>query len=240
MLRYNCIIVEDEPLAAEVLADYIKQVPFLQLKKICSDAIYAVEELQNHKIDLIFLDIHLPKLKGIEFLESLKHPPLVIITSAYKDYALEAFDLNVIDYLLKPIRFNRFLKAVNKLTDHRIITGPSELQISESERLYLFFNVGKKKIKINLDEILYIESLRDYIRITAKDKTIHTKFQLSEIEDLLENNNFLRVHRSFIVAKDKITAFTATDVEINNKQIPIGRSYKELVINMLERGVGNK
>jgi two-component system, LytTR family, response regulator len=234
MLRYNCIIVEDEPLAAEVLADYIKQVPFLQLKKVCSDAIYAMEELQSHKIDLIFLDIHLPKLKGIEFLESLKHPPFIIITSAYKDYALEAFDLNVIDYLLKPIRFNRFLKAVNKLSDHRVVTTPSESQINEAERLYLFFNVGKKKIKINLDEILYIESLRDYIRITAKDNTILTKFQLSEIEGLLANNNFLRIHRSFIVAKDKITAFTATSVEINNKEIPIGRNYKEFVIKALE------
>jgi len=234
MLKYNCIIVEDEPLAADVLADYIKQVPFLQLKKICSDAIYAMEELQSHKIDLIFLDIHLPKLKGIEFLESLKHPPFVIITSAYKDYALEAFDLNVIDYLLKPIRFNRFLKAVNKLNEQGTITRPSELQTSESERLYLFFNVGKKKIKVNLDEILYIESLRDYIRITAKDKTLYTKFQLSEIEVLLANNNFLRVHRSFIVAKDKITAFTATNVEINNKEIPIGRNYKEFVTKALE------
>ncbi len=142
--------------------------------------------------------------------------------------------MNVIDYLLKPIRFNRFLKAVNKLNDHGIITRPSELQISESERLYLFFNVGKKKIKVNLDEILYIESLRDYIRITAKDKTIHTKFQLSEIEVLLANNNFLRVHRSFIVAKDKITAFTATSIEINNKEIPIGRNYKEFVTKALE------
>src|SRR5215813_6542779 len=234
MLRYNCIIVEDEPLAAEVLVDYVNQVPFLQLKKVCSDAIYAMEELQTHKIDLIFLDIHLPKLKGIEFLESLKNPPFVIITSAHKDYALEAFDLNVIDYLLKPIRFNRFLKAVNKLNAQGVVTRPSELQISESEKLHLFFNVGKKKIKINLDEILYIESLRDYIRITAKDKTILTKFQLSEIEVLLANNNFLSVHRSFIVAKEKITAFTATSVEINNKEIPIGRNYKEFVIKALE------
>jgi DNA-binding LytR/AlgR family response regulator len=140
----------------------------------------------------------------------------------------------VIDYLLKPIRFNRFLKAVNKLSDHRVITTPSESPIGESEKLYLFFNVGKKKIKINLDEILYIESVRDYIRITAKDNTILTKFQLSEIEGLLANNNFLRIHRSFIVAKDKITAFTATSVEINNKEIPIGRNYKEFVIKALE------
>ena len=234
MLKYNCIIVEDEPLAAEVLADYVRQVPFLELKKICSDAIYAMDALQAEKIDLIFLDIHLPKLKGFEFIESLKHHPNIIITSAYKDYAIQAFDANVIDYLLKPIRFQRFLKAVNKLNQRQEIIVSSCAGIASSERSYVFFNVDKKRIKLYLDEILYIESIRDYIRITAKNKSIHTKFQISQIEELLARNNFLRIHRSFIVAKDKITAYTATDVEIDNKQIPIGRSYKELVISTLE------
>ena len=236
MLKYNCLIIEDEPLAAEVLADYIKQVPFLELRSICNDAIYALETMQSEKPDLIFLDIHLPKLKGFEFIESLKNPPHIIITSAYKDYALEAFEVNVIDYLLKPIRFNRFLKAVNKLNQQHETVFLNPTQTISTERPYSFFNVDKKKIKIYLDEIFYIESFRDYILITAKDKSIHTRFQLSQIEELLANNNFLRVHRSFIVAKDKINAFTATDIEINNKQIPIGRSYKELVIAVLERG----
>ena len=234
MLKYSCIIVEDEPLAAEVLSDYINQVPFLELKGVCADAIYAMEVLQGGKIDLIFLDIHLPKLKGLEFLESLKNPPAVIITSAYNDYALQAFDLNVVDYLLKPIRFNRFLKAVNKLKQQNDGTLPASHVPAPGERLYIFFNVGKKRVKIYLDEILYIESLREYVRITTNDKSILTKFQLSEIEGLLAKNNFLRIHRSFIVAKDKIEAFTATDVEIRGKQIPIGRSYKELVIAVLE------
>src|SRR6267154_454854 len=218
MLKYSCIIVEDEPLAAEVLTDYVKQVPFLELEAVCADAIYAMELLQTRKIDLIFLDIHLPKLKGFEFLESLKNPPHVIITSAYKEYALQAFELNVIDYLLKPIRFNRFLKAVNKLrqqADDLSVAAPA----ATHERGYFFFNVGKKKVKIFLDEILYIESLREYVRITTREKGILTKFQLSEIEELLSRNNFLRVHRSFIVSKDKISAFTATDIEINNKSI---------------------
>lgn len=237
MLKYNCIIVEDEPLAGEVLADYVRQVPFLELRKICSDAIYAMEVLQMEKIDLIFLDIHLPKLKGFEFIESLKSHPHIIITSAYKDYAIQAFDANVIDYLLKPIRFQRFLKAVNKLNQRSEIALSSVPINAPAERGHVFFNVDKKRIKLYLDEILYIESIRDYIRITAKDKSIHTKFQISQIEELLAKNNFLRVHRSFIVAKDKITAYTATDVEINNKQIPIGRSYKELVISTLEHTV---
>lgn len=233
MSKYSCIIVEDEPLAAEVLTDYIHQVPFLELKGVCVDAIYAMEMLQANKIDLIFLDIHLPKLKGLEFLESLKNPPAVIITSAYNEYALQGFDLNVVDYLLKPIRFNRFLKAVNKLKQ-RQDGSPASTTMTPGERLYIFFNVGKKRVKIYLDEIMFIESLREYVRITTHEKSILTKFQLSEIEGLLAKNNFIRIHRSFIVAKDKIEAFTATDVEISGKQIPIGRSYKELVISVLE------
>ena len=235
MPKYNCIIIEDEPLAAEVLTDYVKQVPFLELKEVCGDAIYAMEFLHKEKIDLIFLDIHLPKLKGFEFLESLKNPPRVIITSAYKDYALQGFEFDVTDYLVKPIRFNRFLKAVNKLNQ------PETTFITKNEtavpvnRVHFYFNVGKKKVKIYFDEILFIESLRDYVKITTNEKSILTKFQLWEIEDLLSKNNFLRVHRSFIVARDKISAFSAHAVELNTKSIPIGRSYKELVLSVLEK-----
>jgi DNA-binding LytR/AlgR family response regulator len=232
MLKYSCIIVEDEPLAAEVLTDYVNQVPFLELKAVCNDAIYAMEALQAQRIDLVFLDIHLPKLKGLEFLESLANPPAVIITSAYNEYALQAFELNVLDYLLKPIRFNRFLKAVNKLHHTQAATPLAGAPV---ERRFMFFNVGKKKVRIFLDEILYIESLREYARITTKDKNIITKFQLGELEELFADQNFLRIHRSFVVAKDKITAFTSTDVEINNKQIPIGRSYKDIVVSTLDR-----
>jgi DNA-binding LytR/AlgR family response regulator len=234
MSSYSCIIVEDEPLAVEILTDYINQVPFLELKYVCQDAIYAIEILQQNKVDLIFLDIHLPKIKGLDFLELLKDPPHVIITSAYQDYALQAFTADVLDYLLKPIRFSRFLKAVNKLNDRRVhsmqIPGPT----AAAPGAYYFFNVGKKKVKIYLDEILYIEAIREYVRIYTKEKNILTKFLLHELEEVLSPENFIRVHRSFIVAKDKVSAFTATDVEINNKQIPIGRSYKESVIAVLE------
>jgi DNA-binding LytR/AlgR family response regulator len=234
MQQYQCIIVEDEPLAAEVLQDYVKQVPFLTLKGVCGDAIYAMEMLQKEKIDLIFLDIHLPKLKGLDFIKTLKYPPHIIITSAYHEYALQGYEYNVVDYLLKPVEFSRFLMAVNKLRQ----AMPSEIMPPASfqagERSYLFFNVSKKKVKVFLDEILYIESLKEYIRIVTTNKSILTKFQLGQVEELLARNNFLRVHRSFIVAKDKIDAFTATDVEIAGKQIPIGRSYKELVQSVLD------
>jgi len=235
MQQYKCIIVEDEPLAAEVVKDYVLQIPFLQLRGICTDALYAMEMLQKEKIDLVFLDIHLPKLKGLDLVRTLKSPPQIIITSAYQEYALQGYELNVVDYLLKPIEFNRFLMAVNKLKEQPSGTGLSSLPVTTTERAHLFFNVSKKRVKIYIDEILFIESLKEYIRITTKDKSILTKFQLGQIEEMLSQNGFLRIHRSFLVAKIKIDAFSATDVEINGRQLPIGRSYKELVISMLEK-----
>src|SRR5690349_22325472 len=161
MHRYNCIIVEDEPLAAEVIKDYILQVPFLQLKGICTDALYAMDLLQKEKIDLMFLDIHLPKFKGLDFIKSLKKPPQVIITSAYQEYALQGYELNVVDYLLKPIEFSRFVMAVNKIKER---DTPGAVPVTD--RAALFFNVSKKRVKVYIDEILFIESLKEYIRIT--------------------------------------------------------------------------
>ncbi len=233
MKKYNCIIIEDEPLAAEILEDYIRQVPFLEYKGICSDALYAMDKLKNEPIDLIFLDIHLPKLKGTDFLKTLKQAPHVIITSAYSEYALQGYELNVTDYLLKPIEFSRFLAAVNKLQqpgEANPVSPPGHIM---QEQAHLFFNVGKKRVKIVIDEILYIESVKEYIRINTPGKILLTKFQLHEIEKVLPRNHFLRVHRSFIVAKNKIDAFTAADIEVKGKQIPVGRSYKELVLAAL-------
>ena len=234
MQQYNCLIVEDEPLAAEVLQDYIGQVPFLTLSGVCGDAIYVMDKLKQEKIDVIFLDIHLPKLKGLDFIKTLRNPPHIIIVSAYHEYALQGYEYNVIDYLLKPVEFNRFLMAVNKIKQTTAPEITASVMSETGERGYIFFNVGKKKVKIFLDEILYIESLKEYVRIFTKTKSILTKFQLGQIESLLAKNNFIRVHRSFIVAKDKIDAFTAADIEINGKQIPVGRSYKELVQSVLD------
>lgn len=232
MHRYNCIIVEDEPLAAEVIKDYVLQIPFLELKGICTDALYAMDLLQKEKIDLMFLDIHLPKLKGLDFIKTLKKPPQVIITSAYQEYALQGYELNVVDYLLKPIEFSRFVMAVNKVKEKE--TAAAVLRAPATERAALFFNVSKKRVKVYIDEILFIESLKEYIRITTKDRSILTKYQLGQIEEMLARNGFLRIHRSFLVAKSKIDAFSATDVEIGGKQIPIGRSYKEQVMEVLD------
>jgi len=242
MKKYSCIIVEDEPLAAEILEDYIAQVAFLELKGICRNAMTAMEMLQENKIDLIFLDIHLPKIKGIDFVKILKKPPHIIITSAYQEYALQGYELNVIDYLLKPIEFSRFLMAVNKIKTHVENEGmpasenTAVLQGNQAEKPYLYFNVSKKKVKIFIDDILYIESLKEYIKIVTGGKSILTKFQLAQVEEMLTKGKFIRVHRSFIVAKSKIDSFSATEIEIAGKEIPIGRSYKEYVLSNLTPG----
>lgn len=231
MEKYNCIIVEDEPLAAEVLGDYIKQTPFLELTMICSDAIDALSILQKEKVDVVFLDIHLPRLQGLEFIKTLRNPPQIIITTAYREYAIEGYELNVLDYLLKPVSFNRFLMAANKL---KTLSEEGLITIKPgAERESLYFNTNKKMVKIFVDEILYIESRKEYINITTKDKSVITKFQLGGVEELLMRNNFIRVHRSYIVAMDKIEAFSAVEIEIKGAKIPIGRSYKELVASTL-------
>lgn len=234
MQVYNCMIIEDEPLATEVLQDHIRQVPFLKLVCACSDAFFAMERLREFDIDLIFLDIHLPKMKGFDLLKVLKKPPRVIITSAYQEYAIQGYEFNVIDYLLKPIEFSRFLKAVNKMEQPREVVVASRPAAVSVERVYLLFIVGKKRVKVFLDEILYIESMKEYIRVNTKSKSVLTKFKLSQVDGLLRENNFLRIHRSFIVAKDKIEAFSATEVELGGKLLPIGRSYKEVVLSVLE------
>ena len=232
MEKFNCLIIEDEPLAAEVLEDYIRQAPFLELKGTCTDALYAMERLQQEKIDVLFLDIHLPKLKGLDFVKTLKNPPQIIITTAYREYALDGYELNVVDYLLKPVSFKRFLMAVNKLRTRR----PAEEQapaMNMPDRVHLFINVNKKRVKVYLAEVLYIESRKEYINIVTRERSFLTKFQLGEIEEHLAKNNFLRVHRSFIVSREKIDAYSATEIEIAGIQIPIGRSYKEMVMSQL-------
>jgi DNA-binding LytR/AlgR family response regulator len=235
MKKLNCLIVEDEPLAAEVLEDYISQVPFLELKAKCMDAIYALEIIQAQAIGLIFLDIHLPRLKGLDFIKTLQKPPKIIVTTAYQEYALQGYELNVVDYLLKPIEWSRFLMAVNKLEKPAEVNTASHAAGSgHVEKAYLFFNVNKRKVKVFLHEILYIESLKEYIRITTPNKSILTKYQLNQIEELLTRHHFLRIHRSYLVARDKIETFSATDVEIDGKQLPIGRNYKEEVLAILE------
>jgi DNA-binding LytR/AlgR family response regulator len=229
MSKINCIIIEDEPLAAKVLSDYILQVPFLQLQGTFKDAILATDYLRDHYTGLIFLDIHLPKLKGMAFLKTLTNPPAVIITTAYHQYAVEGFDLNVTDYLLKPFDFERFLIAVNKIKKEREIKEPDE---SKEIKDYLFLNVQKKKVKILFSEIVYIESQREYIKIITTKKEYISKMSTHEMEDLLPANLFKRIHRSYIVSISKIESYTAEMVEVNGVSIPIGRGYRDIIENL--------
>jgi DNA-binding LytR/AlgR family response regulator len=234
MPPWECLIIEDEPLAAEVLEDYVRAVPFLHLRGVCPDALFALEFLQTHPVDLLFLDIHLPRLKGLDFLKVLQHPPQVILTTAYHEYALQGYEFNVVDYLLKPIEFGRFLQAVHKLEPHRPRPGGQEQAPIASEPRFHFFNVDKKRVKVLEDDILYIESLKEYVRVVTASQALVTKFQLGQIEEQLATGQFLRIHRSFLVARGKITAYTATHVEVMGRELPIGRNYKEMVMRVLE------
>lgn len=235
----KCIIVEDEPLAAEILAEYVNQTPFLELTHICYDAIKALDVVRQNPVDVMFLDINLPKLNGLEFLNTLLHQPRVIITSAYHQYAVEGFELQVTDYLLKPIEFGRYTKAVNKLLKPQrhadsVVPKPAEHLV----RPYYFFTVSKRSVKIYLDEILFVESLKDSVSIVTKAKAYNTHYQLGELEDLMRSDNFLRIHRSFMVAIDKIESFSASEVEIAGRTLPIGRSHKLYVMEKLGKGSG--
>lgn len=228
MSKIKCIIIEDEPLAVKVLKDYIAEVPFLDLQDSFKDAILATDYLRNNSVDLMFLDIHLPKLKGMAFLKMLSHPPAVIITTAYHQYAVEGFDLNVTDYLLKPIEFERFLVAVMKVKSNTLTLQAPAVESQETKD-FIFLNVQKKKVKILFSEIVYIESQREYIKVVTTKKEYRSKMSTHEIEALLPPQRFKRVHRSFIVALEKIESYTAEEVEVNGVGIPIGRGYREVL-----------
>lgn len=227
MSKISCIIVEDEPLAVKILTGYIAEIPFLQLDATFKDAILTTDYLREHKPDLIFLDIHLPKLKGMAFLKTLSYPPAVIITTAYHQYAVEGFELAVTDYLLKPFDFERFLVAVNKVKSaQKEIPQPTEKGEAKD---YLFLTVQKKKVKILFADILYIESQREYIKIVTTKGEHLSKMSTHEIEDLLPAHLFKRIHRSFIVSVSKIESYTAEAVEVGGVSIPVGRGYREVI-----------
>ena len=230
MSKIRCIIIEDEPLAAKVLEDYISQVHFLELYGTFRNAMLAIEYLRNNTTNLIFLDIHLPKLKGMTFLKTLSNPPAIIITTAYHQYAIEGFELNVTDYLLKPFSFDRFLGAINKVhtSQKEIITTDALTERKD----FIFLNVQKKKVKILFSEIVYIESQREYIKIVTTRMQYLSKMSTQEIERLLPANLFRRIHRSFIISLTKIESYTAEIIEVNGVSIPIGREYRGVIDNL--------
>ena len=231
----KCLIVDDEPLALLLIEKHISQIPQLEIVAKCQNALEAFEILKQEKIDLLFLDIQMPVLTGLEFAKSLPNRPSIIFTTAYREYAVESYELDVVDYLLKPISFSRFFKAFNKYLNMQKQGGNTQaipVTTKETSPNFIYVNSNKKHIKVLFDEILYIESIKDYVRIHTNDQRIITKDKISEFEKKV-SENFLRVHRSFIVNRKQITAFTAHDIEIGETEIPIGGSYKKRVFEVL-------
>ncbi|WP_346864321.1 LytTR family DNA-binding domain-containing protein [uncultured Draconibacterium sp.] len=233
--KIRCIIVDDEPVAREILENHLSKIEAIDVLATCKSAIEAFNAVSTQKIDLIFLDINMPEISGLSFAKSINKNIKIIFTTAYREYAVDGFDLQAVDYLLKPISFERLLQGVNKYLNETtpVLTAePVELVSEKSESI--FVRSERKMIKINFAEILFIESLADYIKIHLKGGNVVTRETISSIEAKLPQQDFIRVHRSFIVALKSITSFTSELVEIDKKQIPISRSYKETVLRRLE------
>jgi DNA-binding LytR/AlgR family response regulator len=227
-MALKCLLVDDEPPALSVLEKYVEAVDQLELAGTCNNAFQAMMVLQQKKVDLLFLDIQMPKLSGTSLVKTLQHPPKVIFTTAFKEYAIDAFEVDAVDYLLKPVSFERFLKAVNKVIHNTGII--EEEPVVQNTAGFLYFRADRKMVKIFLDEILYVESLKDYVKIhRATDRPLIVKQSISTLEAMLPQNGFVRIHRSFIVAVSKITAYTNHDVEVGKIELPIGRLYSSNV-----------
>ena len=226
-MKTRCLLVDDEPLALKVLENHIESIPHLEVASSCMNAFLAMEVLQQQQIDLMFLDIQMPKLIGTSFLRTLRNPPKVIFTTAYKEYAVDAFDLDAVDYLLKPVTLERLIRAVNKISMETIPQVHEDQKILEQEG-FAYFRCDRKMIKVKYDEILFVESMKDYVKVVrATDKPLLVKQSISSLENMLPSNQFVRVHRSFIVSVNKVRAYTNHDIEIGGVEIPIGRLYSQ-------------
>ncbi|MEO9021896.1 MAG: LytTR family DNA-binding domain-containing protein [Ginsengibacter sp.] len=230
-MKLKCLLVDDEPPALKILKSYVEEIDNLEFAGSCKNAFEAMAVLQEKPVDLMFLDIKMPKLLGTEFFRTLHNPPKVIFTTAFKEYALEGFELDAVDYLLKPISLERFVKAISKLYSKSEMP-PINIPESNVPRStsFLYFRVDRKMVKVKLDDILYIESLKDYVKIIRIiEKPLVVKQSISSLEEMLPENQFARIHRSYIIAINKVTAFTHQDVEINQIEIPIGRLYNHQI-----------
>lgn len=237
-MNLTCLIIDDEPLAIEVIESHVNKVDCIEIAGTFQNAVKAFQALRDTNVDLLFLDIQMPKLTGIEFLKTLKNPPKVIFTTAYREYALEGFELDVVDYLLKPISFERFLKAIDKVLDQLHATAKKDSGDHSAEdeipKQHLFVPANKKYVKICLRDILYVESRRDYVLIKTENKEVVTNQTISYMEERLPSETFLRLHRSFIINLNKIESWSQTEVDLHKQQIPIGRTYKSETLKVLK------
>lgn len=237
----NCVIIDDEPLAIRVIESHIAHIPGVKVLAVFDNALDGFAYIQQNAVDLLFLDIQMPRMTGIEFLKSIRQRPYVILCTAYREYALEGFDLDVADYLVKPIPLNRFMQAISKvfrLQNKKISFLPQpEIATTLPIQPFVYVKADKSMIRVLLEDILYVESIKNYVKIITPQKPIITMQKISLMEEKLPKRYFLRVHRSFIIALDKIEKFTATNVTINQQLIPIGRLYKNEVLKRLEENL---
>jgi len=238
-MKTRCLIVDNEPLAKDLIRSYIGKLENFEIVAECSKAVDALEVLREHPVDLLIIDIQMPEISGIDFLRSLKNPPKIIITTAYREFALEAFDLDVLDFLLKPVVFERFLKAINRYyrinrDELKLINGPCPELLQEDT--FIFVKENKRVVKIFLKDIRYIEGLSEYVQIFTDKKKVVTKISLVALDEKLPQKLFLRIHKSYIISIAKIESFTANTVEIAGKELPIGRSFKNAVFSALNYG----
>jgi DNA-binding LytR/AlgR family response regulator len=237
-VNITCLIVDDEPLARNLLKEYVNKVPYLDLKGTCSNAIEAMELMRRHPVDLLLLDIQMPDITGTTFVKTLQRKPLVIFTTAYSDYALESYDLDVVDYLLKPITFERFLRAIDKVgqrvTSVTAVTAVKPTQ-GEAESSFIFVKDGTKLVKVRWEDILYIEGLKDYVTIHTREKKIVTLQRLKTLETQLPANKFIRIHNSYIVALGAIDVIHKNDVQVGKTLLPISDTYRRAFREFIEK-----
>jgi DNA-binding LytR/AlgR family response regulator len=230
----NCIAVDDEPLALDIIEAYVARHPELTLVARCNNAAEASEVLKKHKVDLMFLDIQMPEITGLSFVKSLEHKPLFMFTTAYPDYALEGFELDAIDYLLKPIAYDRFEKGVEKALEYYKIKQNADVAESDLENEHFFVKANQKLIKLSYSEIYYVEAFADYVKIFLADKKIVTLQTMKNMELKLPPDMFSRVHRSFIVNRNHVASFSTSVCEVNEVKIPIGKNYKEAFVALMK------
>ena len=235
-MKTKCLIVDDEPLAVEVIENHLNKIEQLELVGTCKNAFEVYNFLQENKVDLMFLDIHMPEMKGTDLIKNLKNPPKVILTTAYREYALESYELNVLDYLLKPISFERFIQAINKYYDSATASTDISFHEKSNEDSFIYVREKNQVHKILSNNILYIESISDYVKIHSSNQKVTIRYTISSIEKMLSSNEFLRIHRSYIVNSNYITKFTAHSIYIEEKEFPIGPSYKKDVFRALNYG----
>ena len=237
-MNLTCLIVEDEPLARNLMTEYVKKIPYLNLIDACSSPLAAIEILRNQPVDLLFLDIQMPEITGISLLKALQKKPMVILTTAYSEYALEGYELDVIDYLLKPITFERFLRAVEKASQRNTSAAPvivSANKPADVAQPFIFVKDGTKLVKIKWDDILYVEGLKDYVTIHTKQQKIVSLQRIKSLEEQLPSDKFIRIHHSYIIAISAIDVIHKGEVQIGSAQIPISDTYRKSFKDFIDR-----